>query len=316
VDIEWSINHKEKKMSSEKCDNNSSCPTCNPVGTCSEEETDAHDSKRLEATMSIVKHKSMVLSGKGGVGKSSVAVNLAVTLEKEGFAVGIMDADIHGPNIPKMMGIEEKRLVGNQDGLMPIKTESGVMVMSIAFFLRNKDDAIIWRGPLKHGLIKQFLGEVFWGSLDYLIIDLPPGTGDEALSTAHLIKDVDGAVIVTTPQEVALLDSRKSITFCRQLQIPLIGVVENMSGFTCPHCNQSIDIFKVGGGEKAAKEMGVPFLGRIPLDPDMVMSSDNGIPFVHKYPESNAAKAFQKIAQVWRMLLEGNATRKAKVVHC
>jgi Mrp family chromosome partitioning ATPase len=316
VDIEWSINHKEKKMSSEKCDQSSNCQTCNQTGTCSEEEKGSHEQARLAATMALVKHKFIVLSGKGGVGKSSVAINLAVTLAKEGFTVGILDADIHGPNIPMMMGVEKKRLVGNQDGLMPIKTESGVMVMSIAFFLRNKDDAIIWRGPLKHGLIKQFLGEVFWGSLDYLIIDLPPGTGDEALSTAHLIKDVDGAVIVTTPQEVALLDSRKSITFCRQLQIPLIGVVENMNGFTCPHCNQSIDIFKVGGGEKAAKEMGVPFLGRIPLDPDMVMSSDNGIPFVHKYPESTAAKEFQKIAQSWRLLLEGNATRKAKVVHC
>jgi Mrp family chromosome partitioning ATPase len=300
-------------MDSAKCDNNSNCQACNQVGTCSEEEKETHDLKRLEATMSLVKHKFMVLSGKGGVGKSSVAVNLAVTLAKEGFAVGVMDADIHGPNIPKMMGVEEKRLVGNQDGFLPIKTESGVIVMSIAFFLPNKDDAIIWRGPLKHSLIKQFVGEVFWGSLDYLIIDLPPGTGDEALSTAHLIKKVDGAIIVTTPQDVALLDSRKSITFCRQLHIPLIGVVENMSGFTCPHCNQSIDIFKVGGGEKAAGEMGVPFLGRIPLDPEMVISSDSGVPFVANHPESKATEAFNQIAQEWRKLLKGSCSEKSKV---
>src|SRR4030042_285441 len=282
-------------MSGEKCDSNSSCPTCNQTGTCSEEEKEAHDLTRREATMSLVKYKIMVLSGKGGVGKSSVAVNLAVTLAKEGFAVGVMDADIHGPNIPKMMGVEEKRLAGNQDGLLPIKTESGVMFMSIAFLLRNKDDAIIWRGPLKHSLIKQFVGEVFWGVLDYLIIDLPPGTGDEALSTAHLIKDVDGAIIVTTPQDVALLDARKSITFLRQLKIPLIGVVENMSGFTCPHCNKVIDIFKVGGGERAAQEMGVSFLGRIPLDPKMVICSDSGVPVVTQHPDSKAGEAFHRI---------------------
>ncbi|MCX8012500.1 MAG: Mrp/NBP35 family ATP-binding protein, partial [Desulfobacterota bacterium] len=182
-------------MSAEKCDRKSSCQTCNQSGSCSEDEKDAHELKRLEATLSLVKRKFMVLSGKGGVGKTSVAVNLAVTLAKEGFEVGILDADIHGPNIPKMMGVEEKRLVGNEDGILPIITETGVKVISIAFLLRNKDDAIIWRGPLKHSLIKQFLGEVFWGTLDYLIIDLPPGTGDEALSTAHLIKKVDGAII-------------------------------------------------------------------------------------------------------------------------
>jgi|LQYC01.1.fsa_nt_gi ATP-binding protein involved in chromosome partitioning len=297
-------------MSAEKCDSSSSCQTCNQTGTCSEEEKEAHDLKRLEATMSMVKHKFMVLSGKGGVGKSSVAVNLAVTLAKEGFTVGIMDADIHGPNIPKMMGVEEKRLVGNQDGLLPIKTESGVVVMSIAFLLRNKDDAIIWRGPLKHSLIKQFVGDVFWGSLDYLVIDLPPGTGDEALSTAHLIKKVDGAIIVTTPQEVALLDSRKSITFCRELKIPLIGVVENMSGFVCPHCNKEINLFKIGGGERAAQEMTVPFLGRIPLDPEMVVSSDDGVPFVSKHWDSEVAESFRQISGKWRRFLEGGMDKQ------
>lgn len=299
-------------MSSEKCDKITDCQTCRRSDKCSEDEKVVHERARLEATMALVKHKFMVLSGKGGVGKSSVAVNLAVTLVQEGFEVGLMDADIHGPNIPKMMGLEEKRLVGNQDGFLPIKTENGVKVMSVAFLLRNRDDAVIWRGPLKHSLIKQFLGNVFWGSLDYLIIDLPPGTGDEALSTAHLIKNVDGAIIVTTPQDVALLDARKSITFLRQLHIPLIGVVENMSGFTCPHCNQSIDIFKVGGGEKAAREMGVSFLGRVPLDPEMVISSDSGVPFVAKHSETKATEAFHQISKEWRKLLDGVTETRAQ----
>ena len=299
-------------MSSEKCDKKTECKTCNLSNKCSEDEKEAHESARLASAMALVKHKFMVLSGKGGVGKSSVAVNLAVSLAQEGFKVGLLDADIHGPNIPKMMGVEEKRIAGNQEGLLPIETESGVKVISIAFLLRSKDDAIIWRGPLKHSLIKQFLGEVFWDSLDYLIVDLPPGTGDEALSTAHLIKEVDGAVIVTTPQDVALLDARKSITFLRQLNIPLIGIVENMSGFTCPHCNKEIDIFKVGGGEKTAEEMGVPFLGRVPLDPDMVVSADSGTPFVAKHPDSKASQAFHQISQAWRGFLDVGSKEKAE----
>ncbi len=294
----------DTSMTSEQCNKTSSCEACNEAGACSQEEKEAHEQQRREATMAQVKHKFMVLSGKGGVGKTSVAVNLAVTLAQEGYQVGIMDADIHGPNVPKMLGVEEMRLVGSQDGLLPIRATSGVKLMSVAFLLRSKDDAVIWRGPLKHSLIKQFLGEVFWGSLDFLIIDLPPGTGDEALSTNHLIKNVDGAIIVTTPQELALLDSRKSITFCRQLNIHLIGVVENMSGFTCPHCCKEIDLFKVGGGEKAAREMNVPFLGRIPLDPGMVVSSDNGVPFVTKHPDSTVAQSFHHISQEWRSLLE------------
>ena len=300
-------------MSSEKCDKTTECQTCKLAHKCSEEEKEVHERARLKAAMDLIKYKFMVLSGKGGVGKTSVAVNLAVALAQEGFDVGIMDADIHGPNIPKMMGVEEKRMVGNQDGLLPIKTKSGVKIISVAFLLRNRDDAVIWRGPLKHSLIKQFLGEVFWGALDCLIIDLPPGTGDEALSTAHLIKNVDGAIIVTTPQDVALLDARKSISFLRQLKIPLIGVVENMSGFTCPHCNKEIDIFKVGGGEKAAQEMGVSFLGRIPLDPQMVVCSDSGAPFVAQHPNSKAGEAFHKISQEWRTLLDRRTGKEVRV---
>ena len=300
-------------MSSDECDKTTGCKTCTLSKKCSEEKKEVHERTRLETTMALVKHKFMVLSGKGGVGKSSVAVNLAVALAQEGFAVGILDADIHGPNIPKMMGAEEKRVVGNQEGLLPIKTESGVKIISVAFLLRNRDDAVIWRGPLKHGLIKQFLGEVSWGILDYLIIDLPPGTGDEALSTAHLIKNVGGAIIVTTPQDVALLDARKSISFLRQLKTPLIGVVENMSGFTCPHCNKEIDIFKMGGGERTAQEMGVSFLGRIPLDPKMVICSDSGVPFIAQHPDAKAAEAFHRIVKAWRELLDSTREKATRV---
>jgi len=302
----------KKKMENKECDKTSNCQTRNQA-KCSQEEKEAHEQQRLQANMGQVKYKFMVLSGKGGVGKTSVAVNMAVTLAKEGYEVGILDADIHGPNIPKMMGLSDERLVGSQDGLLPIVAPSGVKVISIAFLLHSKDDAVIWRGPLKHNVIKQFLGDVFWGALDYLIIDLPPGTGDEALSTAHLIKEVDGAVIVTTPQDVALLDSRKSITFCRQINIPLIGVVENMSGFACPHCGNKIDLFKVGGGEKTAREMKVPFLGRIPLDAGMVISSDDGVPFVAKNLDSKVAEAFLKISKEWKSLLEDKVKKGAKV---
>ena len=294
-------------MSTEKCDEKKSCQSCETSEKCSQEEKDAHEQKVLDERMAYVKHKFMVVSGKGGVGKSSVAVNLAVTLAKEGYDVGLMDADIHGPNIPKMLGLEDERPGATKEGLLPITTIHGLKVISIAFFLQSKDDAVIWRGPLKHSLIKQFLGEVYWGDLDYLIIDLPPGTGDEALSVAHLLKSIDGAVIVTTPQDVALLDSRKAVTFTRQLKIPLVGIVENMSGFNCPHCNKPIDLFKKGGGEKAAREMLVPFLGRIPIDPEIVVSGDSGTPLVTISGHEEAKNAFTEISKNWRKLLEGKS---------
>jgi len=300
-------------MKTERSNKASSAQTSDQEANHSQKEKEAHEQQRVQANMDRVKHKFMVLSGKGGVGKTSVAVNLAVTFAKEEYQVGILDADLHGPNIPKMMGIDDQRLVGSQEGLLPIMTPTGVKVISIAFLLPSKDDAVIWRGHLKHNVIKQLLGDVSWGALDYLITDLPPGTGDEALSTAQLIKEVDGALIVTTPQDVALLDARKSITFCQQINIPLIGVVENMSGFTCPHCGYQIDLFKVGGGEKATQEMKVPFLGRVPLDPGMVISSDNGVPFVAKNPDSKVAEAFVQIAKKWRGLLEKKAAKEGKI---
>ncbi len=304
-------------MGTEKCDEKKSCQSCEQSQTCSHEEKEAHEQKLLDERMSRVKHKFMVISGKGGVGKSTVATNLALTLASQGYKVGLMDADIHGPNIPKMLGIEDERPGASTEGLLPIITKDNLKVMSIAFFLQSKDDPVIWRGPLKHSVIKQFLGDVYWDELDYLIIDLPPGTGDEALSVAHLLKNVDGALIVTTPQDVALLDSRKAITFARQLKLPIIGIVENMSGFTCPHCNKNIDLFKKGGGEKAAREMLVPFLGTIPIDPEIVLSGDSGRSVIDNPDQKESRDAFNHIAAKWRELLEEksepSSTQKANI---
>jgi len=229
----------------------------------------------VSTNLAGVKHTLAVMSGKGGVGKTTIAVNLALALSRSGHSVGLLDADIHGPNVPKMLGMESERLDGDENGILPAVI-GNVKVFSMGFLLQNSDTPVIWRGPMKMGALRQFLGEVRWGDLDYLIIDLPPGTGDEPLSIAQLLPDNDGAVIVTTPQDVALLDSRKSITFARTLGMPVIGVVENMSGFTCPHCGEHTDLFKSGGGEDAAREMGVPFLGRIPFDPQVVEAEDSG----------------------------------------
>ena len=292
-------------MSTDNCEKESNCQSCDYSKNCSQTEKEAHEAKIIAKRMGEIKHKFMVISGKGGVGKTSVTVNLAATLAGQGSKVGILDADIHGPNIPKMLGVDDRKpLAGEGNSIQPIAVTDNLRVMSIAFFLNNTEDAVVWRGPMKHNMLKQFLGEVSWGELDYLIIDLPPGTGDEALSIAHLMKDVDAAVVVTTPQEVALLDSKKSISFCREIKIPIIGVVENMSGLICPHCRETVDLFKTGGGEKIAAEMKLSFLGRIPLDPEMVICADEGSAFVDNHPDSIAAKAFFKIADEWKNRLD------------
>ncbi|MBN1351657.1 Mrp/NBP35 family ATP-binding protein [candidate division KSB1 bacterium] len=251
----------------------------------------------LQRQINQIKHKIVVLSGKGGVGKSTIAVNIAVSLALAGKRVGLLDIDFHGPSVPKLMGLEGQHL--NIDGNLIIPSVYGpfLKVMSIGFMLQNQDDAVIWRGPLKMGAIKQFLSEVSWDSLDYLIVDSPPGTGDEPLSIMQVLGPQTKSVLVTTPQEVSLTDVRKSISFCRKLSSEVIGVIENMSGFVCPNCGETVNIFKTGGGEKMAREMGVRFLGRIPLDPMIVESGDSGKPYVDAFADSESAQIFMKIIQ-------------------
>ena len=251
--------------------------------------------ERLKERMSRIGHKLIVISGKGGVGKSTVAVNLAYSLAAKGNSVGLLDVDIHGPNVAKMLGIEDKRLIGSDLGIEPIEVLPGVKVVSLALMFEDRDKPIIWRGPLKMITIKQFLADVNWGELDYLIVDSPPGTGDEPLSVCQLIPDLSGAIIVTTPQDVAVLDSRKSVLFAKELKIPIVGVIENMSGFICPHCGEEIDLFGAGGGERAASDLRVPFLGKIPLEPEMVKSGDSGKPFLSVGKISPAATVMDNI---------------------
>lgn len=260
----------------------------------------------IQDNLRDIKHIIVVLSGKGGVGKSTVAANIAEALSLKGKKVGLLDVDIHGPSIPKIMGLEGIRPKQSEEGLEPVQYSPNLAVMSVGFLLRDRDDAVIWRAPLKHSLIRQFLAEVNWGELDYLVVDCPPGTGDEPLSVIQLIGNAGGAIVVTTPQDVAVADVRKSITFCRQTNLPVIGVVENMSGFICPRCGERFDIFKSGGGERMAKEMDVPFLGQIPIDPIMVESCDSGKPLIHAYAQSAAAKAFKPVVDRILQFKKGN----------
>jgi len=262
-----------------------------------EEIAEIRERLALQDNMSMIKHKIVVLSGKGGVGKSTIATNIALALSLKGQKVGLMDIDVHGPSIPKMLGLEGQTMKGTVTGLAPIVYTDNLRVISVGFILRTQNDAIIWRAPMKHTLIREFLTDVKWGEIDYLIIDSPPGTGDEPLSAIQLMEDADGAIVVTTPQEVALADVRKAITFCRQVNLPILGVVENMSGFVCPHCNKTVDIFKSGGGEQLASEMEVPFLGRIPLEPKIVETGDNGHPYLRGYRDSETARAFDVVIQ-------------------
>jgi len=251
------------------------------------------EEKKVKEAMGHIKHKIAVFSGKGGVGKTTVAVNLAYALSLDGYKTGLLDADIHGPNVPKMLGIENAHIYGDESGILPIEVNENLHVISLAFML-EKDAPVIWRGPLKTAAIRQFLAEVKWGDLDFLIADLPPGTGDEVLSIAQMIPGAE-AIIVTTPQDVALLDSRRAVNFARKLGMNVLGIIENMSGFRCPHCGKEINLFKIGGGERAAKELGVDFLGRIPIDEKIVIDGDEGKPFVAE--ENDASKAFKEIVK-------------------
>ncbi len=252
------------------------------------------EQQNLKEKMGRIKHKIAIISGKGGVGKSTVTVNLATAFAMQGKRVGVLDADIHGPSVPKLLGVERKQAKTSATGVFPVEGPLGMKVMSIDFFLPEQAPTI-WRGPLKMRAIRQFLSDVDWGELDFLFIDLPPGTGDEPLSIAQLLPDIDGVVIVTMPSELSSSIVKKAVTFAERLNMPIIGVVENMSGFICPHCNKKIDIFRSGGGKKMAQEMSVEFLGSIPIDPEVGVDSDKGTPFVFAHKDSAASKAFMEI---------------------
>jgi len=255
----------------------------------------AYQDAAVNKSLQKIKNKFIVLSGKGGVGKTSTSVNLAVALSKKGFKVGIMDVDLHGPDVPRMLGLEGMLDLNENRKLKPMSYSENLKAVSIESLTGNKDDAIIWRGPIKYSAIKQFIGDVDWGELDFLIIDSPPGTGDEPLTIAQTISDAR-AIIVTTPQEVALADVRKSINFCKTVKMEIFGLIENMSGFECPHCGKTINLYGSGGGEKTAKTMGVQFLGKIPFDPNVVQCGDSGTSILDTHKDSLVTKAFDKVA--------------------
>ena len=250
----------------------------------------------IKKNLKDVKNIVMVISGKGGVGKSTVASNLALVLAGKGKKVGLLDIDIHGPNLPKMLGVEKERMQSQHENrIEPVKISDNLKLVSMAFLLPEEDQAIIWRGPLKMKIIQQFLSDIQWGKIDWLVVDAPPGTGDEPLSMAQLVP-ASSAIIVTTPQEISILDVKKSIDFARKINLKLMGIVENMSGFKCPHCGKEISVFKEGGGEKLAKDKEIPFLGAIPMDPEIVRAADKGMLYVEKFPDSPATKALKEIA--------------------
>jgi ATP-binding protein involved in chromosome partitioning len=254
------------------------------------------EQQKLKDAMGKIKHKIAIISGKGGVGKSTVTVNLATAFAMQGKSVGVLDADIHGPSVPRLLGLEGQQAKTSPIGVFPVDGPLGMKVMSIDFFLPEQAPTI-WRGPLKMRAIRQFLSDVDWGELDFLFIDLPPGTGDEPLSIAQLLPDIDGVVIVTMPSQLSSSIVKKAITFAQRLNMPIIGVVENMSGFVCPHCNEKIEIFQSGGGKKMAQEMEVAFLGSIPIDPKVGEDSDKGTPFILSHKDSSSAKAFMEIVK-------------------
>jgi ATP-binding protein involved in chromosome partitioning len=249
--------------------------------------------------MKRIKHKVAVISGKGGVGKSTVTVNLAVGFTKIGYAnkIGLLDADIHGPSVPRLLGLTGQEMRVGPPGAFPVVGPLGLKVASIDFFLQEESTPTIWRGPLKMTAIRQLLTDIVWGDLDVLFIDLPPGTGDEPLSIAQLLPNIDGVIIVTMPSELSRAVVEKAITFARRLGMPIIGVIENMSGFVCPHCGTTINIFQSGGGQKLAEENGIQLLGKIPIEPEIGVDSDKGTPFTTEHPNSPASKAFNEVVK-------------------
>ena len=286
------IKFKSKKV----CERFHSCQMCDVAEECKLDH-DTHCKWLVDKRMSEIRFKIIVGSNKGGVGKSTVTVNLAFALERMGFKVGLADADLHGPNIPKMLGIEEVRLHGVEDGIAPHIMPGGMKVASLGLMIEDPNEPIVWRDAVKYEFLIELLGNMSWGKLDFLVIDLPPGTGNEQITIMDFIPNLDGAVVVTTPQDVALLDARKMISFVRERNIQILGIVENMSGLICPHCSGEINVFRKGGGSNVADELGVPFIGNIPLDGEITMCSDKGTPIVQSHPDSIPAKAFMDVAE-------------------
>lgn len=294
--------YRAKHPVEEDCDRES-CSGC-ANDSCSSRKAEPSaaqpgDDAQLERRMRRIANKIVVLSGKGGVGKSTVSVNLAVSLALAGKRVGLLDVDIHGPSIPTMLGLSGQSVDSDHEGILPAELHAlnGLRVISIGLLMEKTDMPLIWRGPMKTGAIKQFLADVQWGDLDYLIVDCPPGTGDEPLSVIQMLGNPDGAVVVTTPQEVAAVDVSKSINFCRQLQLPVFGIVENMSGFVCPHCGTVTDIFQSGAGERLAARYGVPFLGAVPIDASVSHAGDAGTPMVKQHAASRTAEVFRSVSE-------------------
>ena len=271
----------------------SGCPSQGGGGDMADKQKEQQ--AMIKDSLGKIKHKIFILSGKGGVGKSSVSANLAASLSKKGYKTGLMDVDVHGPSIAHMLGLTELLDISpDQQRLMPKQVNENLKVVSVQALMQDKDQAIIWRGPAKTGMIQQFIGNVEWGDLDFLIIDAPPGTGDEPLTVVQNIPEALG-VVVTTPQEVALSDVRKSISFCKTVKMKTLGLVENMATFKCPHCNEGIDLFKNGGGEKTAKSQGIEFLGSLPFDTRVVASGDNGVPMMFEDTTTEFTTAFDTI---------------------
>jgi len=260
------------------------------------QKAEAEKDAAVKESLGKIKNKIIVMSGKGGVGKTSTSVNLAIALANAGHKVGIMDVDLHGPDVPRMLGIQGTPELTLNNKLSPLKYSENLKAISIESFIPGKDDAIIWRGPLKYAAIRQFIGDVDWGELDFLVIDSPPGTGDEPLTVAQIISDAQ-AIIVTTPQEIALADVRKSINFCKTLKMQIFGLIENMSSLSCPHCGKMIDLFGSGGGERTARETGIRFLGNIPFDPKVVACGDSGACYQEENTASAVTKAFVSVAE-------------------
>ncbi len=297
--------------------------SCDSSGTCSSESSSCGSQESQQAQMAQqdtaitrslgkIKNKILVMSGKGGVGKSTVSVNLALALAEKGHKVGLMDVDLHGPDVIRMLNLKGnlEAPANPNDLVAPLQYNDNLKVVSLEYMMKDRDEAIIWRGPLKIQAIRQFVADMDWGELDYLVVDAPPGTGDEPLSIAQTIPLVQ-AIVVTTPQKVALADVRKSLNFCKTVEIGIVGIVENMSGFVCPECNATIDIFKTGGGQELAREFDLPFLGAVPMDPKVVIAGDDGVPYLSSDAKSPAIEAFAKIVEAVELRLPAVAAPTA-----